>query len=67
MNVDGISENPNDGVECLISLPPNCPMESLNYFFILHSHGMPIGVADVMQDYPKSGKAFRWALSSLGK
>jgi GNAT superfamily N-acetyltransferase len=57
MNVDGIADAPNDGLDSLTAIPPNCSMEQ-KYFLVLHSAGHPIGIADVVKDFPKPGTAF---------
>ena len=57
MNVDGVTEAPNDGEESLKAIPPHCSMEQ-KHFLVLRIENIPIGVADVIQNFPETATAF---------
>jgi GNAT superfamily N-acetyltransferase len=55
-NVDGIVEAPNDAEESLQALPQGCEKRQ-KHFMVLSHGGAPIGVADVIRDFPAKGTA----------
>ncbi len=57
MNVDGITDSPNDGKDSLAAIPPNCSTDQ-KHFLIFYQDDSAIGVADLIQDFPEKGTAF---------